>query len=128
MTIKLGEAKSKAANKKLLENISYGAITSLVYWNTILEHFPICKKGKVNLILETSNKSIIMGIAVDHLKSVASIVGIPNVYIDIINQNQRWMRKHKDWGKHTTVTTNLKRDTYLLLKAVYHKVLQTGEA
>ena len=121
------KTKSEAANEKLLMNISYGATSSLTYWAAILDAFPITKKGKINLILRTNDKSIIMGIAVDHLKSVASIVGIPGTYIDIINQNQRWYRKHKDWGKDVTTVREIKNYTYLLLKATYHKVLQTGE-
>jgi len=115
------------ANEKLLQNISHTAVQEFIYWAGILEHFPVTKKGRVNLILKTNDKSVFMGIAVEHLKSVASIVGIPNTYIQEICKNQKWYREHKNWGKEVTTVSELKRDTYLLLKSVYHKVLQTGE-
>ena len=118
------ENKIKKANSKLLKYISYGHTAVFLYWTALIEHFPITKRAKVKLILNTHDRKIIMGIAVDHLKSIASIVDIPNTYIDIINQNQRAIRKdhtpkQKMW--------DLRRDTYLLLKTTYHKILQTGE-
>lgn len=126
------ELRKEKANKKLLKNISYGATTSLFYWSAILEHFPVTKKGKINLILRTDDKSILMGIAVAHLKSIAAIVQIPNTFIDIINQYRREANRHLlTWGKDSIPAKKLSNKvihhTYLLLKATYHKVLQTGE-
>lgn len=134
--------KINRANGKVMKLIPHSTLQEAFYWVTILDSFPITKRGKVNLILRTDNESIIMGIATDHLKSVASIIGIPNTYIDIIISKQNTLRfiyKHQQAkiqailqakisdNYYKKIKGDLKEFTFLLLKATALKVLQTGE-
>ena len=108
-----------------LENSSLKPDEKLAKKDALLQNYAVKSERvhTVNQLLKAHQPSVFMGIAVEHLKSVASIVGIPNTYIEEICRNQQYYRSFKDKG----VLSELKKDTYLLLKAVYHKVLQTGE-
>lgn len=107
----------KEVHKKFLSLIPHYDLNDLMKWGVILEQFPIVKKGKVNTILKTNSSKVMMGIGVNHLKSVASIVNIPGTYINEVS-------KYQNSG---TYKNELRRFTLLLLNATYHAVLQTGE-
>ena len=115
------ETRQDRANNKLLTLISYTDVENYWYWKAILLSFPITKRGRLAYILRNPSRKESMGIAVDHLKSVASIIGIPNTYIKDLCERQQNYRKDKCGIMPLIRTTNL------LLKATYHAILQTGE-
>ncbi len=114
--------------RKIILRISYTDGTELMLWHDILEHFPITKKYKLKLIMNSSQK-VAMGVLVDHLMSVAEVVGVPGVYIKVISDLRRRIRTLKkgvpnESENTSTLMYDLLKETKRLLVATQSKVLQ----
>ncbi len=113
--------KIKKANAKMVRLISFGMTSELMKWATLFEHFPITKRGKVNLILKTTNRSIILGIATNHLLSIASGLGVPDEYLKDLLRCKNDVKTRVKRGGLAASDHNfgieLRHKTYLLLTA-----------
>lgn len=117
--------KNKELQKTLLR-ISYTNSGELMLWHDILEHFPVTKKFKIKLI-RNSSQAVAMGVLVDHLMSVAEVVGVPGVYIRGISDLRRQIRILKKGvpdADTSTLKWDLIKETQKLLEATRVKVLQ----